>query len=427
MDSQVEELRRENARLQRAVGELSMLNDLARDLGASLDPDKIMAKIVRQAIKAVDASQGVVTLVDEAEHSSLKTLVRTSSASGERESFHLNESVLGWMLINRRPLLVNEPRSDDRFRGVRWHESVRTLLAAPLMIKSRLTGVLAVYNKRHDEKFTDDDQRLLAIIAAQSAQIVENTRLYGEEQALTRMREELRLANEIQTGLQLKDYPDIPGYDIHGISEPARSVGGDYIDFFPIPDERFMLCVGDVSGKGLPASLLMANVQATLRSQAAWSTSAADCVSRANALLCDSVRRGNFVTLFYGVLDQAGNTIQFANAGHNRPFVVKRDGSSKVLELGGLVLGVKKDFPYSQDSLMMEEGDILAVYSDGIPEAMNLHHQQFGEERLLRLLTEQRESSAEILAGSVLDAVKEFAGQAQQHDDITLLIVKREA
>jgi sigma-B regulation protein RsbU (phosphoserine phosphatase) len=427
MATNVEELRRENARLQRAVGELSMLNDLARDLGASLDPDRIMAKIVRQAIKAVDASQGVVTLVNEAEHSSLKTLVRTSSPSGERQSFHLNESVLGWMLINRRPLLLNDPRSDSRFTGVRWDDSVSTLLAAPLMVKSRLIGVLAVYNKRGGNTFTDDDQRLLAIIAAQSAQIVENTRLYEEEQTLTRMREELRLANEIQTGLQLKDYPDIPGYDVHGISEPARSVGGDYIDFFPIPDDRYMLCVGDVSGKGLPASLLMANVQATLRSQAAWSASAAECVTRANALLCDSIRRGNFVTLFYAVLDHGGHSLEFANAGHNRPFVVKRDGSSRTLELGGLVLGVVKTFDYSQDVFALELGDVLCVYSDGIPEAMNLQRQQFGEDRLLELLAEHRDEPAKTIAEAVLTAVHEFAGQAQQHDDITLLIVKRVA
>ncbi len=427
MSTNLEELQRENARLQRAVTELSMLNDLARDLGASLDPDKIMAKIVRQAIKAVDASQGVVTLVNEAEHSSLKTLVRTSSPSGERQSFHLNESVLGWMLINRRPLLLNEPRSDDRFRGVRWDDSIQSLLAAPLMIKSRLIGILAVYNKRHESHFTDDDQRLLAIIAAQSAQIVENTRLYEEEQTLTRMREEMRLANDIQTGLQLKDYPDIPGYDIHGVSEPARSVGGDYIDFFPIPDDRFMLCVGDVSGKGLPASLLMANVQATLRSQAAWSSSAAECVSRANSLLCDSVRRGSFVTLFYGVLDHAQNMLQFANAGHNRPYIVTASGELNTLELGGLVLGVKKDFPYSQDHIALSPGDVLCVYSDGIPEAMNIQHQQFGEDRLIELLIAHRAETAEQLTARVLDAVKAFAGQAQQHDDITLLMVKRES
>jgi len=427
MNSQVEDLRRENARLQRAVGELSMLNDLARDLGASLDPDKIMNKIVRQAIKAVDASQGVVTLVNEAEHSSLKTLIRTSSASGERRSFHLDESVLGWMLINRRPLLLNSPRADDRFKGVRWDESVQTLLAAPLMVKSRLIGVLAVYNKRQGATFTDDDQRLLSIIAAQSAQIVENTRLYEEEQTLSRMREELELANEIQTGLQLKDYPDLPGYDIHGISEPARSVGGDYIDFFPIPGNRYMLCVGDVSGKGLPASLLMANVQATLRSQAVWSASAAECLSRANAQLCDSVRRGNFVTLFYGVLDHASHSIEFANAGHNRPIIVKADATTFELELGGLVLGVKKDFPYSQDSVALDSGDALCVYSDGIPEAMNLQRQQFGEERLLRVIVEHRGASAEDLSRAILHSVHDFVGQAQQHDDITLLVVKRVA
>jgi sigma-B regulation protein RsbU (phosphoserine phosphatase) len=422
-----DQLQQENRRLRRAVQELSMLNDLARDLGASLDPDRIMGKIVRRALKAVDASQGVVTLVDSSEQATLKTLVRTTSDTAERRPFHLNESVLGWMMINKSPLLLNEPRADARFRGVRWDDSIKSMLAAPLMIKSHLTGVLTVYNKRLDSVFTDDDQRLLSIIAAQSAQIVENARLEEEERALTRVKEELRLAHDIQVGLQPARSPEIPGYQLDGVSLPARTVGGDYLDYIPVGEDRTALVVGDVSGKGLPASLLMANVQATLRGQAEWCDSASQCIGRANQLLCRSVRRGNFVTLFYGVLDYSSHRFAFANAGHNRPYLVSRDGRVHMLEKGGLVLGVKSDFSYAEDAVDLEPGSVLCIYSDGVSEAMNTRGEQFTEERLAETLSQNVLRSAPDIREAVISAIDDFAGGAPQHDDVTVLILKRDS
>lgn len=406
--------------------ELSMLNDLARDLGASLDADKIMGKIVRRAVKAVDASQGVVTLVDSAEQTSLKTLVRTTSDSGERRPFHLNESVLGWMMINKRPLLLNEPRSDDRFRGVKWDESVTGMVAAPLMIKSLLTGVIAVYNKRNNGDFSDDDQRLLSIIAAQSAQVVENARLVEEERTLARVNEELRLAHDIQVALQPSESPKIPGYDMDGVNVPARTVGGDYLDFIEISADRTAVVVGDVSGKGLPASLLMANVQATLRGQVEWCDSVSQCVSRANKLLCRSVRRGNFVTLFYGVLEHDTHIVRFSNAGHNRPFLVNPGEKPFMLEKGGLVLGVMSDFEYFEDEIEMLPGSVLCIYSDGVSEAMNSRREEFTEERLAEVLQELSSRTAREIRDGILSAVDEFVAEMPPHDDLTILILKRD-
>jgi sigma-B regulation protein RsbU (phosphoserine phosphatase) len=385
-----------------------------------------MSKIVRRALKAVDASQGVVTLVDSTEQASLKTLVRTVSDSAERRPFHLNESVLGWMMINKSPLLLNDPRADKRFRGVRWDDSIHTMLAAPLMIKSRLTGVITVYNKRLEEKFTEDDQRLLSIIAAQSAQIVENARLAEEERALTRVREEMRLAHDIQVGLQPTDSPEVPDYDLDGVSVPARTVGGDYLDYIHINESRLALAVGDVSGKGLPASLLMANVQATLRGQADWCESVSQCLGRANDLLCRSVRRGSFVTLFYCVLDTDQHTVTFANAGHNRPFLVHPGADPVTLRQGGLVLGVKTGFPYVEEQVEMKPGSVLCIYSDGVSEAMNTRGEQFTEERLEATVAEHANRPAREIREGILAAIDAFTDGAPQHDDLTILILKRD-
>ncbi|MFQ5568610.1 MAG: PP2C family protein-serine/threonine phosphatase [Rhodothermales bacterium] len=423
--ARLQALELENQRLQRSVHELSLLNELAREIGASFDAQQIMHKIIRRALKSVKAEQGVITLVKEREDDTLTTFVRTAGSTIQQDAFHLNDSLMGWMMHHKQPLLLNEPREDSRFQGTRWHPSIRSILCVPLLIRSRLTGVLAVYNKKAGSAFTPDDQRLLTIIAAQSAQIVENARLYQEEEALTRMREEMRLAFEIQTSLLPKAPPAVPGYDIAGISLPAQTVGGDYFDYIPLDEDRLGVCVGDVSGKGLPASLLMANVQATLRGQAPWSPTAKTCLERANKLLCKSIRKGTFITLFYGALDPHHHTFRYANAGHNRPLLCTHDGHINRLDLGDVVLGFLPTGTYQEATLSFQQGDLLLIYSDGISEAMNPAREQFGDERLTALLQAHRSQSSQTLIDHILQAVQHHAGETPPDDDRTLLLIKR--
>ena len=176
-------LREENRQLKRAVEELSILNDLARTIGASVDSQDIIRKIVDKSMRAVQAEQTVVTLVDRAAtNHPMKTLVRAMSSSSEHPHFHLNENLLGWMHLYKTPLLSTEPGRDERFKGLKWDASIRSVLCVPLMVKSELIGVITSYNKKGaTASFTDEDQRLLAIIAGQSAQIIEIARFYEEE------------------------------------------------------------------------------------------------------------------------------------------------------------------------------------------------------------------------------------------------------
>ncbi len=422
--ARLERLERENERLRHSVRELSLLNDLARDIGASRDADAIMRTIVRRALKSVEAEQGVITLVEDREDDPMTTLLRTAGSSAGQGPFKVNDSLLGWMMLHKKPLVLNNPTRDDRFKGTRWDASVRSILCVPLLIRSRLTGLLTVYNKKTATGFTESDQRLLSIIAAQSAQILENARLYEEEKALSQMREEMRLALDIQMSLLPKAPPETPGYAIAGVSLPAQTVGGDYFDYIPLDEDTLGLCVGDVSGKGLPASLLMANVQATLRGQAPWSDTVSACVERVNRLLCQRIRKGSFVTLVYGILDPHRHQFSFANAGHNRPYLRAADGTVRRLDQGGLALGFLADYTYQETTIGFAPGDLLLLYSDGIPEAMNPAHEQFSEERLVALL-KTHTGSPKALIDTIIKAVTTHAGKAPPSDDMTLLAVKR--
>jgi phosphoserine phosphatase RsbU/P len=415
----------ENKRLKRAVEELSILNDLARAIGASLNTQEIIQTIVRRSLRALGAEQGVITLVEEESNQSMKTLVRTMVSSKEQEHFHFNQALLGWMHLNKKPLVINDPKTDERFRGIPWDDSIRSLIAVPMMAKSELRGVLTVYNKKDGKPFAEDDQRLLAIIAGQSGQVVENARLYEKEKTLVKMQEEVRLAARIQTELLPKAPPSIAGYDIVGRTIPAQEVGGDYFDFIPIDEHRLAFCLGDVTGKGLPASLLMANLQATLRGQTLTTGSPKTCLERSNQLLYQSTSPEKFATLFYAILDLQNHQIHYSNAGHDNPFLCSARAATKRLKIGGIPLGMLPDFSFAQESVPLEDDSILVAYSDGVTEAMNAQEEMFGEERIAAVIDEHKLAPASEIIDHLVSAVKTFAAGYPQSDDITVVVMRR--
>ena len=416
----------ENRQLLRAVNELSLLNDLARTIGGSRSTEDVMQTIIHQSLQAVAGEQGLITLIDRDDVSSFKTLVRTMSHTQHAAGFHLHDAIVGWMCLNNVPLLINDPGSDRRFSSVDWPADVRHIICAPLSVKSELIGVLTVCNKKAAHGFTADDQRILSIIATQSAQVVENSRLFEQERTLFEMQKEMSIAARIQLDLLPKTAPMFLGYDLAGTTVPAHSVGGDYFDFIRLDEHRLGICVADVTGKGMPAALLMANVQATLRGQVLIHSSPKDGVERSNTLLYHSTNTDRFVTLFYGMLDNDQHVLRFCNAGHDPPLLFTGESEPLELRTGGIVLGILPDFTYDEHVVDVPPESLLVAYSDGITEAKNSSDQEYGSERLTAFIAKHRHQPANELAGQILDDVRGFAGKAAQSDDMTLLIVRRE-
>jgi sigma-B regulation protein RsbU (phosphoserine phosphatase) len=421
----LEALQEENRRLKRAVEELSVLNELARSIGASINAKEIMDTIIRRALRSVGAEQGVVALVAKQPNDTIKTVARAMVTSSERRPLHLNQSLLGWMYLNEKPLLINDLRSDERFQGLKTDQAVTSILCVPLMTKSELKGVLAVYNKKGGGGFTEEDERLLGILAAQSAQIVENARLYEEEKAHSLLKQQIQLVSGIQTELLPKTSPDVPGYDIAGRNIPAQTVGGDYFDFIPVEPDQMCVCLGDVSGKGLPASLLMANLQATLRGQTHRDTNPSDCLKRCNSMLYRSTDPEHFATLFCGSLDVEKHSLRYCNAGHNYPFLFSVGKDPLRLETGGIVLGIMEQYPFEQGTVDLSPGDLLVIFSDGITEAINADEVEFGEDKLAELLAAHREDSASELIERTVKAVVDHAAGHPQADDMTMVVLRR--
>jgi sigma-B regulation protein RsbU (phosphoserine phosphatase) len=239
------------------------------------------------------------------------------------------------------------------------------------------------------------------------------------------MQEEMRLAHKIQAALLPHEPPDVPGYDVSGKSISATAGGGDYYDFLKAGEDRWILCLGDVAGKGMPAALLMANVQATLRSQILRGLSPADCLEQSNSLVLKSTDPDRFATAFFGALDVREHILCYSNAGHNPPMLFRPGTEPVSLEAGGTILGCFEGSCYDEDRVGFRAGDVLVIYSDGISEAANEAGEQFGEARICDTAMAHIEDSTEDLLIKLTEAAGAHAGTATPADDMTVMVVKR--
>jgi len=233
---------------------------------------------------------------------------------------------------------------------------------------------------------------------------------------------EIAEAKAIQEKLLPRDIPQMPGYEIASVWQSARVVGGDYFDILPLDEKTFGLCIADVAGKGMPAALLMSNLQAAVRGLATASLAPNLLCSRLNSLIYRNTASDRFITFFYAQLEGAARRLDYVNAGHNAPFVVRADGSHERLREGGAVLGVFDGKTYEQGSVQLSTGDRVVLFTDGITEACNSADEEFGEARLLGVLKDYRTLSAEELQSKILAVVAEFSGNHWQ-DDATLLVL----
>jgi len=247
----------------------------------------------------------------------------------------------------------------------------------------------------------------------------------AQQEALLHQQEqerEIAEAKAIQEKLLPREIPQMPGYEIASAWQSARLVGGDYFDILPLDEKTLGFCIADVAGKGMPAALLMSNLQAAVRGLASLSVTPDLLCRRLNSIVYRNTESDRFITFFYAQLDGPARRLAYVNAGHNAPFVLRADGSHDRLRDGGAVLGVFASPDYELGSAQLSPGDRVVLFTDGVTEASNLAGEEFGEARLLRLLEDHRALSADKLQAKILAAAGEFSGGRWQ-DDATLLVL----
>jgi phosphoserine phosphatase RsbU/P len=414
--------------------ELNFLSELCRVVASSTELPPILDWIVMKTTRLLSADEGSIKLsAAESGPPTAKTLIRKHQPgldSGSWES-PISMSVMGYLLVKGESLVSPDLLDDDRFPALRRTQSrVRAVMAVPLRVENRVTGMLAVTNRAPGRRWTEDEVRLLTIVATHSAGVIEQARLRVENEAKKRLEEEkkhmereLELAREIQMSL-VPSAPMTSGpWEIHGKVVPARRVGGDYYDFYPIGERRFAVTIADVSGKGVPAALLMANVQASLRAFCDGEREITAAMAKINRSVSRGAADGKFITLFYGEVDFARGTLLYVNAGHNYPMLRRRDGRIEDLEEGGLLLGLFESAEYERAEVPFTPGDSLLLYSDGISEAADSRGQELGEERLHTLWRDYGVLPSSEVIGRLLGDVEAFRGSAGQGDDMTAVVV----
>ncbi len=248
---------------------------------------------------------------------------------------------------------------------------------------------------------------------------------YGEALARARSEEELNLARRIQRSFLLSSFPQRSGLEVHALNVSSKQCSGDFYDVVPAGDGGVLLCIADVSGKGVPAALLSSMLQASLRTQAPLLQPVNAMISNVNGMLCQGVGNGQFATMFLARIDEASMTLQYVNAGHNPPVLVRADGTRLLLQAGGPMVGSFEGVPFEQAEVALSPGDRIVAYTDGVSEAMNSSQEMYGDERVVELAASlPGDESAQQTIDSILGSLRGFLAGEEPQDDMTLLVVR---
>jgi sigma-B regulation protein RsbU (phosphoserine phosphatase) len=374
--------------------------------------------------------------------------------------------------------LSGEPKSvqDARRRECATLEAMESSLLLQIRMKDQLVGILSIGRRHARHEFSVRDKEMLMSVAGQLALVIENSKLAERMVEEERTQRELAMASEVQQHLFPLRPPASPSLEMAYFCQPARTVGGDYYDFLVFDDEQIGIAVADVAGKGISAALLMSTVQATLRSQAmmgqvsvASKGSLAQLVSSVNRLLCRSTGASSYATFFYAQYEESTKRLAYVNAGHNPPLLIRPANRDELIPLllpspfdvetstlkkrrpglpilvesveeqvlapeaqfnctqlktGGMVIGLFEDCSYDEDTVQLQSGDLLITYTDGLTEALNRHGEEFGEERLCRLLISLKNLSAVEIRTKLVEHIQQWCMDTAQHDDLTFVLLK---
>lgn len=402
--------------------QISALIRVGNELGdQKLSLPELFQLILDLSIEAVGAERGVVmTLENEGE-----LMVRAAKGS----AFRISSTARDRVLNTRESVLVRDTQLDDAFRQRQSivEQRVRTFMAAPLQTKERIIGLIYVDSPSLTREFKKDDLNLLTVMANTAAIRIEHARLAEIEHQERLMARELEQAADIQRRFLPATAPHVPGVDLAGHNAPCRTVGGDYFDFFPYPNGRVAMVLGDVSGKGMPASLLMMSLQARVQVLIEEPEDLGVVMSRLNRLTATNCPSNRFITFFMCLLDGSTGELLFSNAGHNPPLLMRANGDAEWLEEGGCVLGILPMAKYEAARRDLNPGDVLVVFSDGVTDAMNPQGDEFGEVRLAAVVHEHRTRSSAEIVQAVNRAIAEWAAGSPLPDDLTLLVARRGA
>jgi len=413
--------------LRQRINELTAVYNVTTMLADARDLQKVLQRTVELVCEIMEAKACSIRLIDH-EHDELvtKAVYNLSPQYLAKGPIRLSISGIDHVALGPKGFEYVRNMGDDarvQYPAEAKREGVVSLLSAGMRYKGKSIGVVRVYMDT-ETLFTQFQIDLLRAIAAQAAAAIENTRLLAEAIESEQLEKQVAMAADVQHRMLPQQPPVVAGIDFASVYVPCFDLGGDFYDFIPLPDENLGLVIADVSGKGVPASLIMASVRAALRAQADNVYYLYEVVKRINLMLHRDTQPGEFVTLFYGVLDCRNRRLTYCNAGHP-PGLLLREGKIIELSSDSMVLGVDPDEAYKQDFIDLQSKDILLLYTDGLADGMNFQQETFGRQRVLEAF-KRASGSAEQVAQGILWELRRFVGLAKRSDDVTMTVVRIE-
>ena len=407
---------------------LALISKVGVTLLASATLDQTLNQVASLVFEAVPADRCLIMMRDEVGEELKVAVARLRDRDGEVGEIRVSRHVLEEVVGLGKSVLTSDAQHDPRFASSTMTiQGIRSVLAVPLGVGEKVFGIIYADSPIAEGRFSEDHLKVLTTLASVAAIRVENARLLEEQMGRERLEQELQLASEIQQRFQPTAPPIVHGYELQGISFSCYEIGGDYYDFIEREDGRLVVALGDVSGKGTAAALLMSSLHAAVHAQAASNSSLVQTISNVNRYLAENIPSNRFVTLFYAELDPKAGSLAFVNAGHNPPIIVHDSGTVEQLSSGGLPLGIIPDTEYREGRTQLQPGDVLVIYSDGVSEAINPTGEEFGPDRLCQVVSENLNATAAGIRDRIESALTKFVEGTPANDDITLVIVKRQA
>jgi serine phosphatase RsbU (regulator of sigma subunit) len=414
----------------RQLRNLQTLLEVSKTLAKEVRLDDLLQVIMQKTTEVMEADRSSLFLYDESSNELWSKIAQGLELKEIR--FPVGVGIAGDVAKTRTVANIPDAHQDPRFNpdfDRQTNYRTRSVLCLPLTnTDGKLVGVIQCLNKKDGGVFDDEDESLLEALAAHAVVALERARLteaYVEKQ---RMEEALKLAHDIQMSILPKIFPPFPQrteFDLYAMIEPAREVGGDFYDFFLTDDERLCFAIGDVSGKGVPASLFMAVTKTLLRVTATRTRRPETVLMELNNELYRDNDTGMFVTIFYGILHVRSGMVEYCNGGHNPPYVLSPQGTVvPISSAKGMALGVVPNTPYQARQLQLHAGESLFLYTDGLTEAMDRAYNLFSDHRLLACLQDLSDAVPADLVRGAVGAIKRFTAGAEQSDDITALAIQ---
>ncbi len=429
MTEQLKELRSQGLT---TTDKLRMLLDITKKISRSLDLQEVLNLVMDTLDSLIPYDAAGIFVLKSEDKASLAPgeeprVFQTEAVRGydidELSDLHmkLGEGIIGHVALTSEPFISPDVRKEPLYINAR--EETRSEMVAPIISNDEVIGV---FDLESDElnAYSNDDLEVLMLLASQVAIIIEKVMLHEQLIEKKRLEGQLEVARQVQLELLPASDPTLEGFDISAYNFPTEEVSGDYYDWVRIYDDQIGLVVADVSGKGVPAALLMAFLRASLRAATHIGYAPHISMAKVNYLLWESIERNQYVTAFYGILDASNRTLAYTNAGHNPPLLLDSEGNAEFLTRGSIPLGIFRDTRYHEYYLTLAPNELFVLYTDGVTEASNLSGEEFGPERLAQSVKAASHLNAKDLIAAVQKDVIEWTEGLGAMDDITFFVIK---